>query len=283
MTLDDQARILSTLNLTINQAKVYLTIANLTIATASKIAKDSNLPRDEVYRAIPRLQDFGLIETIIGNPTGYKSQPLGDGIRLLLNRKNEEERKAHQEIETLVKHYDNLSPKAATQEEIGNKFSLVQGPLYLQKTIQTHYNASKTIDVITSFSRFIRQGDSFIEPTMNSLKRGVAVRAIINIETEKDNLQLNDILIKLSDKIKDPKSKYLGFRKNYTQENIELVIYDNKYVFLGTGASKDTKDHNLFSDNVNLAKLAVHYFEDLWLKAQSNEIELTEKQIAASD
>ena len=133
MDFDDQARILSALNLTVNQAKVYLTIANLTVATANQISKSSNLPRDEVYRAIPKLQDFGLVETIIGIPTEYSGQPVSEGIRLLLNRKTEKEKEAQKEIATLSKFYSNLKPQASVPEEIGTKFSLVQGTLVYTK------------------------------------------------------------------------------------------------------------------------------------------------------
>ena len=116
----------------------------------------------------------------------------------------------------------------------------------------------------------MRQGDSFLEPTMNSLTRRVKVRAIINI-APKEERQLEDILKKVIKKLENPKSSFLEFRKCLDHENIDLVIFDNKYTFLGTGDSTDIKEHNLFSDNINLAKLAEHYFEDFWRKSKKIE------------
>jgi hypothetical protein len=73
-----------------------------------------------------------------------------------------------------------------------------------------------------------------------------------NIEPEEER-QLEDILKKVLKEVENPKSSFLEFRKCLSQENIDLVIFDNKYTFLRTGDSRDIKEHNLTYRNLSLS------------------------------
>ena len=53
---------LSDFGLTHNQAKVYLAIAQLGLASVSQASKASNVRREDVYRIMPKLEKMGLIE-----------------------------------------------------------------------------------------------------------------------------------------------------------------------------------------------------------------------------
>ena len=47
---------LTSFGLTGNEAKVYLSLLQLSKASAAEIAKLANIPRQEVYRVLPRLE-----------------------------------------------------------------------------------------------------------------------------------------------------------------------------------------------------------------------------------
>ncbi len=58
-------------DLTGNEAKVYIALLQLKKASAHAIARLSGVPRQEVYRVLPRLEKLGMVEVIIGRPTEF--------------------------------------------------------------------------------------------------------------------------------------------------------------------------------------------------------------------
>jgi len=60
--LEDHIRMLSDFGLTPSQAKVYLAIVEMGLASVSKVSKLSKVRREEVYRIVPNLERLGLID-----------------------------------------------------------------------------------------------------------------------------------------------------------------------------------------------------------------------------
>ncbi len=81
---ETNAEILSDFGLTLNQAKVYVTIAKLGIASISQVSKASKVRREDVYRMLPRLQELGLIEKILDRPAKIRATPAEDGLSILI-------------------------------------------------------------------------------------------------------------------------------------------------------------------------------------------------------
>jgi sugar-specific transcriptional regulator TrmB len=77
------------LGLTHLQAKTYLTLLSLELATAKEIAMCSNIPRQDVYRLLFELNEKGLVEKIISKPEKFRSIPPNEAIPILLQRKRE--------------------------------------------------------------------------------------------------------------------------------------------------------------------------------------------------
>ncbi|MDH5462470.1 MAG: helix-turn-helix domain-containing protein, partial [Candidatus Bathyarchaeota archaeon] len=86
LSLDENAEMLSDFGLTHNQAKVYLTIAKLGVATVSQVSKVSKVRREDVYRILPNLEKTGLIERILDKPTRLRAIPVEDALALMIRR-----------------------------------------------------------------------------------------------------------------------------------------------------------------------------------------------------
>jgi sugar-specific transcriptional regulator TrmB len=65
MDIDEQT--LEEIGLSKNEAKVYLSLIYLGCTTAGKIAKNSKVPRPNVYDAVERLQEKGLVSHMMKN------------------------------------------------------------------------------------------------------------------------------------------------------------------------------------------------------------------------
>src|ERR1039458_8159881 len=89
---DLHIQMLMNLGLTLLQAKVYLTLAELGKAEVKRISNASNVARPDVYRVISTLEQIGLAEKIITVPTMYKATPIKEGYYILLQNRSEERR-----------------------------------------------------------------------------------------------------------------------------------------------------------------------------------------------
>ena len=90
MPLSEQLiRELRLFGLTKNEAKTYLALLQLKQASARAITKLSNLPRQEVYRVMPRLEKLGVVEVNIGKPTKFLSVPPKEVLSELIERQKQ--------------------------------------------------------------------------------------------------------------------------------------------------------------------------------------------------
>jgi sugar-specific transcriptional regulator TrmB len=65
----DAAGMLVDFGLTLNQARVYLSIVQLGCSTIGNISRESGVRREDVYRIIPKLEKMWLIERVPSTPT----------------------------------------------------------------------------------------------------------------------------------------------------------------------------------------------------------------------
>src|SRR5208283_4200662 len=156
MNIEDQVGTLSRLGLTPNQAKVYLILSSSAAATASQISKISKLAREEIYRAMSKLQELGLVEIMVEAPTKYRAHPLSDGIHTLLNRKTEENKRLQEEAENLLKHSIKGTPELTIPEGRGFEFSLLRDGLDIQKRKQAIEQTMETLDAVETLSRCLQ-------------------------------------------------------------------------------------------------------------------------------
>jgi len=67
-SLEEAAKELASFGLTGNQARAYVALVKLRVASVSKIAQLSRIRREEIYRMMPKLERLGLVEKILGKP-----------------------------------------------------------------------------------------------------------------------------------------------------------------------------------------------------------------------
>ncbi len=77
---------LKQLGLTTYEARVFVALQKLGVGTASEISSVVEVPRSQVYGAAEGLEERGLVETQHSKPTAYRSVPLEEARRLLLDQ-----------------------------------------------------------------------------------------------------------------------------------------------------------------------------------------------------
>src|SRR5208283_2660828 len=132
---------LTSFGLTGNEAKVYLSLLQLSKASAAEIAKLANIPRQEVYRVLPRLEKIGLVEVIIDKPTKYLAISPHDVLKQLIGLQKEtlerhlsDLRRKKTELEDELKEVEGRSAGLVRPEPI--RFMLISGQNLINERIR---------------------------------------------------------------------------------------------------------------------------------------------------
>jgi sugar-specific transcriptional regulator TrmB len=182
--LEDSAKLLSEFGLTYYEAKVYIIALQIGITTAGRIAKQANIRREEVYRAIPKLERTGLIERILGRPIKVKALPLKEGLNALFEMKKDE---SSHELRELVSKKEELLEKLShsvhdhKQDEEQSHFVMIsEKDVLSRKVISSITRATKSVDFVDSFENAFR----FILTYGNVLKTAKKKNVDVRILTE---------------------------------------------------------------------------------------------------
>jgi len=85
--LEETATQLTDFGLTKTQAKIYITLITLGIASASEIATLSRIRREEIYRIIPQLEEHGIVAKRLQSPIRFSASPPETAIQILIESK----------------------------------------------------------------------------------------------------------------------------------------------------------------------------------------------------
>jgi len=258
--LDENADLLSDFGLTRNQAKVYLAIAKLGIATVSQVSKMSKVRREDVYRIMPKLEKMGLTEKILGKPARVRAVPVEDALSLLIKREqdftNERLSKLAAKKDMFLKKFKAYTMKPIEKE--GPHFTLVshrEG--IINKGLIMIKSAEREIDFIISRDMFRQIFTSFDEVLKKALRNGRKVRIIIGITEHEDSIP---------DIVRIYRSSGAYFDLKYTdQPTGHCIIVDYKEALIATSLESTLgKNPYLWTDEDHLIGLLQRNFEGLW-------------------
>jgi sugar-specific transcriptional regulator TrmB len=259
-SLDENAEMLSDFGLTYNQAKVYLTIAKLGVATVSEVSKVSKVRREDVYRILPKLEKTGLIERILGKPTRLRAIPVEDALALMIKR---EEHIASERVRSLaalkdefLKHFKAykvkpLSKEAAHFALISEREGIINQELTMVK------DAKKSIDVLTSKDKLFHIFGGYLGQFEKAFRSAVKVRVILDVSDYEDSI------LKI---IEENKRFGDNLDIRYTDQPIgHCVIRDYTEALMATSREPTVGDTPcLWTDAKSLVGLLQKNFESTW-------------------
>ena len=253
---DVHIQTLMKLELTLLQAKTYLTLVKLGKAEVKRIAEASNVARPDVYRVMPALEKLGLAEKIVTNPTMYKATPIKEGYYILLQNKTQEHTELQQKTIDLIKNFHESNYKTTLQEE--DQLVLIASKTLLAKKSEIEDSITKTsLDVIGEWKAVRAYVFGHLQMYKKAIKRGVKIRVVT--EKHKEDKSMRKILLTF-------KSNPL-FEIRYVTAPIPIrgAIYDGKKVDLSVRTSHDRElTPCLWSNNPQVTKVMTAYFEEIW-------------------
>jgi sugar-specific transcriptional regulator TrmB len=239
------------LGLTYLQAKVYVTLLKFgsSGANVKKIALHAAMARQDIYRILPVLENYGLVEKIIAIPTRYRPVALEDGLSLLMEQRTREYQNMQNKAKMVLK---NFVPQEPQYFESTSQFRITSArPLFMKRLKEGLTQVENSVDLI--------YGDSLLRAivfdTMDAFERAVARGVKIRVIMTKGEQALDRNLEILT---KSP-----TFELRFAKEDVPvgLVIFDEKEVeFQATQNIVPT----FWSNNDNIVKLAQVYFFSMW-------------------
>lgn len=262
--LQENADELAAYDLTKTQAKIYITLTALGVASASEIANLSEIRREEVYRVLPILEKRGLVIRKLRTPMRFSATPPDKCIELLTKTKL---KIMKEEIDRLREKQSRLILKLKAvelpvQQESRSTEVILNKDSTLMRLIEMTQNAKHQIDVVTSLEElkiaYINRSKTLTEKLMKTVK----IRAIT--ETQKlDTLTEN--IIKTSKAFNNP----IELRQ-VQEPPFNLIIVDGNEAMWGEFKPKD-EDATTYlwtSDPVQIGILGTS-FEKLWKDSSS--------------
>jgi DNA-binding response OmpR family regulator/DNA-binding Lrp family transcriptional regulator len=151
--LEETSNELTDFGLTNTQAKIYISNIALGIASISEIAELSKIRREEVYRIIPKLEEYGIIARKLGKPKKFSALQPGKALQLMISKKLEVLKK---EIVELKQQQKELAAKLQKIELPTEKskcsIEVVFADKTLMKLIEMTRKAKKEIKIICPFN-----------------------------------------------------------------------------------------------------------------------------------
>jgi sugar-specific transcriptional regulator TrmB len=259
LTFDEDSKLLVRLGLTELQAQVYLTLTRLDRATLRDLSSAAKTDRANVYRVIIRLQELNLIEKLLATPTVFRALPLSEGIKMLLEKKDQE----HNEIkaksrEVLSRH--RKTSRGIVGEDVSQFILVPYGRLTKRKVAEMISSNQKTHDILIYWSDFKLQAESVASMWKSVLLRGVKVRIIVYLE-KNEKLPRSILCLR----------GYQNFevRSASTPPKVTLSIIDGKETFISvTPSICPGGKPGLYVNNHGVVGLVADYFELAWRDSQ---------------
>ncbi len=258
-------QVLVDLGLTLKQARVYLALARSGPSRILELSKISNVTRPDVYAALEKLLEAGLVERIIKKPIEYRALPLSKGLSLLLKAKADQFEKVRTETEIL-----RAAAKQEEDEHPGNagenpQFVLVpKGRAVIDKIAASIENAQRSIDLVVSWKRFSHGvADTFIDSVEKAWAKKVNIRFIVEKPPKGKTAK------QLIEFFRGKPCTQLRFVDRHP--NTVFGTYDKKEVFVIVFSKTDIQSSSaLWSNDEALVSLASEHFETLWHAAKEH-------------
>jgi sugar-specific transcriptional regulator TrmB len=257
-----------------NEAKVYLALLQLKKANARAIAKLSNIPRQEIYRVLPRLEKLSMIEVIIDKPTKFLAMNPEEVLSELIKHQQEllssqmsELLEKKTALESELKKVEGKSAGLTEPEPI--RFALISGQRLINEKIQEMLQNARSEVLWITPSTEIRRAIIYDRDRMlrKCAQRNVKIRIVTEI---------NDKNLKEVEKLSD----FCEIRHS-TEVTSLATLVDNKELIMGSAIypagsyAEEGLMHELWTNDATHIGTMKNLFEKVWQVSVPAELEMS--------
>jgi sugar-specific transcriptional regulator TrmB len=252
---EDDVGLLNSLGLSPVMAKIYLILVNSGSLTSNSLSKASAVNRGDVYRALSRLQEIGLVERVIDSPVRWMPVPIREGLSILLEQRDNENSELKKKAEELLGRYKRKSRITMSDDEQKSQFILLSEKAARIRIAEANRNMKTSLDLVNTWR--MRQLAFF-----NSIGREKALAKGVRFRIVTDVPPIGES-IRGAKQIKESLSHELRYCANPPTALVR--IFDGKEVFVLTSPSSSSNDSSaLWTCNSSLVSMAQIYFDAIW-------------------
>ncbi|MGD8506980.1 MAG: response regulator [Candidatus Bathyarchaeota archaeon] len=261
--LEETANELVDFGLTRNQAKTYITLTALGIASASEIASSSKIRREEVYRIIPQLEKHGVIVRKLENPRKFSAIQPERAIKLLIKNRL---RNMKEEVDSLKQKQINLISKLnivelPTQKKKGSIDVISREDNLFAKLTDLAQSAKQQIDAIVSLQNLKYGYLNNSENLKRILGKAIKVRIITEVlEPNAFTKEITDYSRPMNSRLEIEQLETIPFN---------LIIVDDSEALWGEFQFKDRSIQCFWTNEPTQIAILKTCFEALWQKSSS--------------
>jgi len=263
MLQDEDVQTLTRFGLTSLQARVYLSLIRTGSSTVRKIAEKTNIARQEAQRVTTELQNIGLVEKLLANPTEFEPLPIDEAVTFLLERKEKAFLDLKENGVVLLRRFANKQIESVNEEKTTQFVITSEKEAIIRKSKIVVDRTKDSWDIISGLWKNISYASSlFKEQNIHAQKRNVRIRIVAEKLPEQQAV----------DKIYKHAINYPNFEIRFIPSSIPALfgIYDRKELLVYTSSEKLIGDSPmLWTNSLTLIAAAQSYFNELWNEAVS--------------
>jgi sugar-specific transcriptional regulator TrmB len=264
MLEESEVQILVELGLTTRQARIFLSLLKYKTQSAKNLSITSKLARQDTYKVLDELQEFGIVEKQISNPTKFAAINVQDALTIMLDHKLQQTSDLETKTRLLIKSLKNQDARTTENEE-PNLFLVPKGETLSFKLRKAVDMTKKSVDIVSSGRNF-PQGLFFLtEELVRAIGRGVKIRCLT------DTLEDNDSRSKKLHALQG--NPFFEVRTIQTNSKPRFCIYDKKELSVVLSSEKDfAKSSLLWSTCPSIVETYQDHFDMMWHNATTNSL-----------
>ena len=245
--------------LTRNQAKVYVAIARLRLASVGQISKAAKVRREDVYRLLPKLEKIGLAERLLGTPVKIRAKPVKEALAILLKQEEVAARERMSELKaktnTFLEKF-RATPRLEVEEK--SHFALLsERESLISNVFAIIRSAESELDMVFSKSQIMQFIHHFAEDVREVVGKGVKIRLVSEVPDYDDSLP------RIIEEVLSPGGAVVLRYSDLPSSN--YIIVDSKEALIATAADGSMTDVPfLWTDSESLVRVFQADFENLW-------------------
>ncbi len=253
--MEEIAQTLTDLGLTEIQTKILLVLHRFNYAAVKDIAKSAGIHRQEIYPVLSELQKLGLVERKIGIPNQYRTFPLAQVLKILVERKANWMSELQKKTAGLIlKANAEIETRACIKQE-DYDFTLITGVERFSQALSDWIKNAHAIDEVIKFDRFSYQIGERLNTSTFRYREDVKIRIATCARPEDVHiLELENINCEI---------RFVPF-----ETPVDIAVYNGNRAHLAIFSDRDnvlqTEVAALTSNNPCYVKMLQNYFDVLW-------------------
>ena len=261
MSFDEEdTYLLMEMGFTKNQAKLYLALLKLGRTDGTTLSKIAKSPKTVVYRTLNELKRMGLVEKEISVPYKFKATPIKEGLQILVNQRLDYYKESRNKTEQFLLRKQHMEEADSKEQEY--RLTTSEGKDRIIQIIRRQHDiACKSIDILSTWSRWLQIVNRCFESYKKALARGVKYRIVVR-KPQRGLVLQEEVKALLSDP---------NFELRVSKRSLcnNLGICDSKEATFNFYPSKSLKESPLiWTNHPSFISMAQDHFDKVWKSAK---------------